>query len=241
MTGTELAKEYDERGYVVIRDAVSHDLIDGLLCNLLSVVEAVSGKRFDSAHSPELAGFLKEDKRTLGKVYDGIRQPPWLAELSMAAGIVAPVKRLLGDRDIALLRKIPFRIDVPLDTTEYAVWHQDYYYVRGNEAIVTAWVPMQDTGYRNGCPKVMPASHRLGPLEHPNKVLGKRDYPSGVFDREVRYVECKKGDVLLFHSCMLHSSSLNLSDAIRFSINARYTRTAEPTDAGMGGILPISA
>ncbi len=241
MTSAEVAQEYDERGYVVIRNAISHELIDRLLGNFLSVVEAVSGHRFASAHSPELAAFLKADKTTLGKVYDRVRQPPWLVEFSMASGIVEPVKRLLSDREIALQKKIPFRIDVPLDTTEYAVWHQDYYYVRGNEAIVTAWVPMQDTSYRNGCPKVMPSSHRLGPLEHPNKVLGKRDYPSGIFDREVRYVECQKGDVLLFHSCLLHSSSLNLSDSIRFSVNARYTRTAEPTDDGMGGIVPIPA
>jgi ectoine hydroxylase-related dioxygenase (phytanoyl-CoA dioxygenase family) len=113
--------------------------------------------------------------------------------------------------------------------------------VRGSVDTVTAWVPMQDTNYLQGCLAVMPRSHTLGLLEHDMKVLGKRHYPSHVFDREVRYVEMNKGDVLLFHSCLLHSSSLNLSNAIRFSVQARYARVGERVDEGMGGIIPLAA
>jgi ectoine hydroxylase-related dioxygenase (phytanoyl-CoA dioxygenase family) len=96
---------------------------------------------------------------------------------------------------------------------------------------------MQDTEYIHGCLSVMPKSHTLGPISHGQKVIEKRDLPSAIYDREVRYVEMKKGDLLLFHSCLLHSSSLNLSTVTRYSIQARYSPSHLPTDTGMGSII----
>ena len=59
--------------------------------------------------------------------------------------------------------KIPLRFDLPGVSRELAIWHQDYWYVKGNVDVVTAWVPMQDTPYELGCVMVMPGSHKLGP------------------------------------------------------------------------------
>jgi hypothetical protein len=142
-------------------------------------------------------------------------------------------------------RSFPFgalrfgRIDLPLVTRELAVWHQDHFYVKGNRRIVTAWIPLQDTSYREGCLMVMPGSHELGYLPHTNEALGKRHYPTGIFERPVRYVEMRRGDALMFHALMLHSSSVNLSEHARLSIQARYTLLGEPTDPGMGGVIPV--
>lgn len=86
---------------------------------------------------------------------------------------------------------------------------------------------------------VMPKSHKLGILEHDQEVLGKRHFPSGVFDREVRYVEMKRGDLLLFHSLLLHSSGLNMSPTVRISIQARYSALSAPTDQSMGSVIPV--
>lgn len=232
------SSNFQDSGYILIRDVVPCKAIDQLLENFLRLVHQLTGVRFEDAQSPEIATYLKEHKDIQGRVYDEIRRPPWLTEFSQMTNIIEPVKRLLGP-DIALMRKIPFRIDVPLDTVEFAAWHQDYYYVRGNLDIVTAWIPMQDTPYLNGCLAVMPGSHKLGPLEHDMVVVRKRHCPSNIFDREIRYVEMRRGDMLLFHSCLLHSSNLNFSDALRCSVQPRYTRAAESTDPGMGGIVLV--
>lgn len=239
MIAEQLQTNYAEKGYVLLRGIIDPRGIDELLRNFLGLVEQIAGRRFEDAHSTEIATFLKEHKDIQGAVYNEIRRPSLLTQFSMQRGLVDCVRQLLGNA-IALHQKIPFRIDVPLDTTEYAVWHQDFHYVRGNSEIVTAWIPMQDTTYFNGCLAVMPGSHRLGPLVHDKTVLKKRHYPSKVFDREVRYVEMRKGDALLFHSWLLHSSSLNLSPEIRYSLQPRYTKSGAPTDPSMGDILPIS-
>src|SRR5690606_4704806 len=106
---------------------------------------------------------------------------------------------------------------------------------------VTAWIPLQDTSFIEGCLLVMPGSQELGVLAHDRLVLGKRHFPSGIFERDVRYIEMKRGDLLLFNSLLLHSSGVNLSDHARLSVQARYSRMKDPTDPSMGAVIPVEA
>lgn len=85
----------------------------------------------------------------------------------------------------------------------------------------------------------MPGSYRLGFVPHDKPLLGKKFVPSGIFERQVRYVEMQRGDLLLFHSLLLHSSGINISDRTRFSVQARYSRLSQPCDSGMGRLLPL--
>ncbi len=138
-----------------------------------------------------------------------------------------------------LMGKMPFRIDLPNVVRELAVWHQDYFYVKGNTDIVTAWIPVQDTTFRESCLLVMPGSQKLGPIPHDGEVLGKRHYPRAIFDREVRYVETARGDLSLFNELLLHSSGVNVSSRGRFSVQARYSRLDAPMNSSMGAVMPI--
>jgi ectoine hydroxylase-related dioxygenase (phytanoyl-CoA dioxygenase family) len=124
---------------------------------------------------------------------------------------------------------------LPLWTKELALWHQDHFYVRGNTEIVTAWIPFQDTDYFNGCLSIMPGSHKLGVVPHDVRV-GKKSVPSTIYDREIRLVEMRKGDVLLFNALLLHSGSLNVSSSIRYSLQPRYSPAGRPVDPGMGEV-----
>jgi ectoine hydroxylase-related dioxygenase (phytanoyl-CoA dioxygenase family) len=235
---TANVEHYEDLGYVVIRSAISERAIDEFMSRFVRLTEDLLGCALADPHSEKAAVFWNENKATQSQLYDRIREPSWLVDFCSSPEITGHVKELAGER-LSLMRKIPFRIDAPLETAQYAAWHQDYFYVRGNTEIVTAWIPMQETEYVHGCLTVMPGSHRLGPVAHPRKVIGKRDLPTGIFDREVRYIEMKKGDLLLFHSCLLHSSSLNLSGVTRYSIQARYSPAHLPTDTGMGSVVSV--
>lgn len=234
----EQEQQYKQDGFVLIRKAIPSAVIDLLEKRFLSLVDEWGQHHFETTQSEKLAEFLRNNKELERKLYDGIRRFPWLTEFGAVSEIVEPVTDLLGE-PAGLMGKIPFRIDLPWVTRELAVWHQDYRYVRGNTGIITAWVPLQDTGYINGCLMVMPGSHKMGILEHDMETLGKRHFPSYVFDREVRYVEMMRGDILLFHSLLLHSSSLNMSSTPRFSIQARYSAISAPTDSIMGEIISV--
>ena len=76
-------------------------------------------------------------------------------------------------------------------------------------------------------------------LPHEINILEKKYYPSGIFESEVRYIEMERGDVLFFHSCLLHSSGNNISDIIRFSLQARYLCADSESDASMGKRIEV--
>jgi len=234
----EHRQRYQRDGFLLLRQVLSEEKIDELENRFLSLVNEWSRCDIKSTNSEELAELLLSNRELERKLYDGIRQYPWLIEFAKAIELTSPVTELFAEA-AGLMRKILFRIDLPGVIREMAVWHQDYHYVRGNEKIISTWAPLNDTNYARGCLMVMPGSHHLGILDHDIEVLGKRHFPSGIFGREVRYVEMQRGDLLLFHSLLLHSSGFNLSSVPRLSIQARYSAQSSPTDLAMGDVIPV--
>lgn len=230
---------YETEGFCLIKGAVPAQVLDTLEARIISLVHEWTGINYGSTRSVEFANALSNDRDLERRLYDRVRDFDWLQTFSLAPEITRHVKALLGN-EICLMSKIPLRLDIPQVVREIAVWHQDYWYVKGNTQIVTAWIPLQDTSYAEGCLLVMPGSHELGPLDHDKTILAKRHYPSGIFEREVRYVEMKRGDLLLFNSLLLHSSGINISDRARLSVQARFSRMDAPTDASMGKVIPIN-
>jgi len=162
---------------------------------------------------------------------------PWLTEFTKQKEITQPIKEILGN-DIGVFSKVVFRMDLPNWTKEFAHWHQDFFYVKGNVNVVTLWIPMQDVRYIHGCLSVMPKTHLLGPIEH-DLVIGKKNIPQNIFDNDIKLVEMNKGDILLFSALLLHSSNLNISDKVRYAVQPRYTPLIEEVDAGMGEVIPV--
>lgn len=225
-------------GFRLVRGVVSATRVDEVLDDLHGLCEAAAGRRWRGAHDPRLARWLGQQRAAQSMIYGEIRGRASVQALARDAGILQAVREVLGDEPLAfgVYDKVPVRIDTPLETTELAVWHQDHHYVGGNTEVVTAWIPLQDTGYREGCLQVMPGTHTLGPLPHDNQILGKRHFPDGLDRYDIRLLPMRRGDVLLFHSCLLHSGSLNLSEAVRYSVQPRYTRLDLPSDPAMGRV-----
>jgi len=234
---SDLTLRYASEGFALVRNAIPAQAIDELLAKYLDLVERITGRRFADAHGEEIVAFYNEHQELESEVYLRIRETPWLVAFSSMPAIVDTVRSLLPG-GFSVFSKIPFRIDMPLWTKELALWHQDHHYVRGNTDIVTAWIPFQDTSYFNGCLSVMPGSHALGPVAHDGKV-GKKSVPTSIFDREIRLVEMRKGDVLYFNALLFHSGNLNVSPSIRYSLQPRFTPLGAPTDPAMGDLIPI--
>lgn len=233
-----LFDEYKENGFVLLRQAVDLHALDRLETAVLELVEEYSGRQFKSLLDPDFAACLVADRDLERRIYEDVRSFPWLTEFSSDASLVGPIASLLG-QNFGLYEKIPLRLDLPMVMRELAVWHQDYHYVKGNTEVVTAWVPLQDTPYEVGCLLVMPGSHKLGIVEHDVTLLQKKRVPSGIFGREVRYVEMERGDLLLFNALLLHSSGINISERIRMSVQARYTPLNLPSDPAMGRVIDL--
>lgn len=112
-------------------------------------------------------------------------------------------------------------------------WHQDYGYWYKNEFLypdqmMSVMVAITDANKENGCLQVIKGSHKMGRVEH--GVIGQQNGAAQKYvdlalqKMELIYVELKAGDVLFFHSNLLHRSDANTSDKSRWSIISCYNR-----------------
>lgn len=175
----------------------------------------------------------QDQPRIITQVYDALRDNPHLIELGRNPKITNQVKTVLNQP--VLYHKVPLRIDVPFENKELAFWHQDDFYVGGNSRELTVWIPLQDTFAHTGALSVMKGSHLGGAIPHVYPI-GKKTIPTGIFDAPINIAEMAYGDALFFSSYLVHSSNLNVSNKIRYSIQLRYScKTAgAPSDKMLG-------
>jgi len=112
-------------------------------------------------------------------------------------------------------------------------WHQDYGYWYKNEFLLpdqmmSVMVAITDANPENGCLQVIKGSHKMGRVEHgfAGEQVGaaQRYVDLALKTMELVYVELQAGDVLFFHSNLLHRSEANLSDKPRWSMISCYNR-----------------
>lgn len=109
-------------------------------------------------------------------------------------------------------------------------WHQDYGYWYQNGVLfpnlTSAFLAVDPATRENGCMQVLKGSHRMGRVDH---VL-TGDQAGADMERvreaqkvlELVYVEMDPGDVLFFHSNLLHRSDRNCSDHPRWAMICCY-------------------
>jgi len=113
-------------------------------------------------------------------------------------------------------------------------WHQDYGYWYQNGVLfphlTSACIAVDRATRENGCLQVIKGSHELGRIEHTltgDQAGADQARVDEILKRlELVYVEMVPGDVLFFHSNLLHRSDQNRSDHPRWSMiccyNARH-------------------
>ncbi|MFD2934750.1 phytanoyl-CoA dioxygenase family protein [Spirosoma flavum] len=131
-------------------------------------------------------------------------------------------------------------------------WHQDYGYWYKNEFLLpdqmmSVMVAITDANQENGCLQVIKESHKMGRVEHgfAGEQVGasQRYVDLALKTMERVFVELKAGDVLFFHSNILHRSEANLSDKPRWSMISCYNRQSNigynESSSSSASITPI--
>ena len=109
-------------------------------------------------------------------------------------------------------------------------WHQDYGYWYQNGVLfpllTSAFVAVDAATRENGCLQVIRGSHELGRIDHVltgEQAGADRGRVDEILKRmELVYVEMDPGDVLFFHSNLLHRSDRNRSANPRWSMICCY-------------------
>lgn len=199
----------------------------------------------------EMVGVLQKQ----GIVRSGVSEPIWSGagldqlnddalyalesyqELCQSDSLRRVVEKVYGE-PVFLCRNSTLRYALPNDESHLTPPHQDYFFLRESTNFVTAWIPLMEIDLRLGGLAVAVGSHQRGLLEH---VEHEGVYSYVLKGRKQKGVPLSEidaaswlttnyfpGDLLLFHSLMVHRALPNRSDVVRLSVDMRCQPASAP-------------
>ncbi|MCZ8410528.1 phytanoyl-CoA dioxygenase family protein [Achromobacter dolens] len=227
-----MRERFEADGYLVLKDFWKHGELDELEEQLGELGRRIVGPQFDMHDF----GRYELDPATQSLLYDRLKYLPALSRLSGSAA-VDRLCRELGLAHPGLMGCCNMRLDKPADARHLFAWHQDTLYLLGSENAVTLWVPLQDVNLASGTIQVIPGSHKRG-LYPFKRISDKVIAPYVPFlqrDLSLDYdvtetpetITAERGDVVIFKQLLLHRSTPNLGQQIRWTTQLRITDLAD--------------
>ncbi len=127
-------------------------------------------------------------------------------------------------------------------------WHQDAYYFRyDRQPQVGVWLALSSATIENGCLWILPGSHRSRrihehvPDRRPEGLQGYQEIVSEDTSTE-QPVLMQPGDVLFFHSYLMHRSTDNVADYRRSAMVYHYAEagTRPVSDMAAATLAPVN-
>ena len=245
---------YFEDGFLIVEDVFTMDELRPVMDEFEDIVDDWAerlhrGGKIQDKHEGEdlytrLASLEKEWPGVAPLVHNNEQTRSRLAKLWSSDNLVDMVEQFIGP-DISGHPVSVIRTKTPNTPLMTVPWHQDAaYFAPGAENTLqpTAWIPFTDVSEKNGTLQVIRGSHKPGTVyphrpeketAHPESwylYIEEEDLPPG--DRVV--CELKMGSMLWHRNTMVHRSTENTSDKVRWSVDIRYQRPGE--DTGLGDI-----
>ncbi|MCS5681908.1 MAG: phytanoyl-CoA dioxygenase family protein [Acidimicrobiales bacterium] len=216
------AAAWDRDGFFLVKEFSPPDVCDAMLRRAIDLAREADGRGVagtaivhpernlaDSMGSEALA------EERVSKVFK-VHRDSVFHEFATQPDLVASVQHLLGTDIDCFLSQFIFKNPGAWGQP----WHQDAFYFpfdRGPQ--VGVWLAVTEATLANGCLHVVPGSHLEPVHEHlldrrPNANQGYVE----ILDHDMsgeRPVTMAPGDLLIFHSHLMHRSKDNNSSAIR--------------------------
>jgi len=161
----------------------------------------------------------------------------WLYAGDDVSGVISRTDKIAGTMETLLGGEEVYHYHTKLMMKEPRTggahqWHQDYgyWYQYGNLTpnMGSVFMPVDRCTRQNSCLQILVGSHKMGRINHVQ--IG--DQAGADLDRVElakekfahKYVEMEPGDVLFFHSNLLHTSDQNKSDMRRYAMISAYNQ-----------------
>ncbi|KKI91096.1 phytanoyl-CoA dioxygenase [Bacillus sp. SA1-12] len=220
----EQLKQYEEDGYLVIRQGCSNDLIEAFNSHIYTIRSA---ENIPDWARPRKGNEISDRERFSLRLFNPHLHDGFSLQMMKLPIIRDTLAQILGDDAVGIQSMYFYKS--PGSPGQAA--HQDYYYIDNKPNTLTAaWVAMEDVDEENGCLWVIPGSHKDGLLPH-GRVKDTSEHESWTdetegadFSKEIPVV-MKSGDIVFFHNLLIHSSKKNrTSDRWRRSYVCHYIR-----------------
>jgi ectoine hydroxylase-related dioxygenase (phytanoyl-CoA dioxygenase family) len=233
---------YQENGYVVAPGILNNEALEPIRGAIAEAVDQIARQRQAEGQIDQLYADTPFEQR-LAYVYQNAtnKSMGWNREVFSKAvydlvthpNLLELAETLLGP-EITVNGDYWVRTKLPGERLTTLPWHQDSGYYGAQTAaehILSVWLPLVDVDEHNGCMQFIPGSHQWGLLPTA-KDEDRHNIPTEEIETRgrVETLRMNVGDAVAFHNLTFHRSLMNSSDAIRWSIDLRYSPTGTPTD-----------
>jgi phytanoyl-CoA hydroxylase len=239
-------KQFQEDGFIILRDfsdpAECEAILDVAKAHLKHRIEPIETEvgydqkskeyRTDVADYTSLPTERPETVRRLRQVYErDILFKNWMENEK-----IRPIlQQILGDQVvITTAHHNSIMTKMPHHSTQTR-WHQDRRYWRySDNNLVSIWLALDSEYNENGVLEFIPGSHRMSfeADQFDEKEYFREDSPKNLplIEKKVS-TTLKKGDVIIFHSLLLHRANKNETDAPKiafvYTVKGAKTKSIE--------------
>jgi hypothetical protein len=220
-----LQEEIGSRGYALIRGVLPRADIKHVLGEVTEVLSAAGWLL--SGHDPiehiaNNSAACGDPDPSFKRTYREIFNLESFHALPHHPALKGVMKMLAGEQVLIHPKPIGRLIFPNCDNlTTHA--HQDYRFMSGDPECFTVWIPLHDCPTDVGPLQILEGSHRMGVINHEDENLHVPEIPAGaVAEGDWVGGHIHAGDVLIFHSLIVHAASPNRSDRLRISMDCRF-------------------
>ena len=228
--GPELDKRMQRDGYLFIRGLLPVDVLEDLRLQLLEVARnggwVKPGTPLEDGIA-DLSGFCVEPEPRYNQVYHRMYKLPDFHALQQHPRLIELLERMLGESIMPHPRTIG-RTIFPQREAYTTPPHQDFIPIQGTAATYTAWVPLSALPAEMGGLQIASGSHAHGVYEfRPSLGAGGMEV---IDPLEGSWVNnpFEQGDVLFFHSMVVHKGVPCKGERLRLSMDGRYQKISDP-------------
>lgn len=242
-SAAEIHDRYDSYGIVILKGALPAEAISkqvSAIVELLAIRLESLGRKPTGDIDDDMNALLRIERQHAMDIIRAIKDSPFFFDVLADRRLHTISKACLGCETLLSVHDIAqFRIDPPDDDVRNFDWHQDFQYNVTSLNATTIWYPLTSITADMGPLVVAPGSHRtILPVTMDD---GGHQAGAGTahavlrfqVDREeaenkaVRLDQVEVGDVVVFHSLLVHRSSANRSNRSRWTMNPRFCDAAD--------------
>jgi ectoine hydroxylase-related dioxygenase (phytanoyl-CoA dioxygenase family) len=232
----ELRARVEQDGYLFFRGLLPRADVLGVRRAILAICRAagwlVTGSdlldgRADTARS------TVEPEPAYMQVYNQVLRLEAFNALAHHPALVGVVSMLVGEPAFPHPLKIA-RLMFPQNVRHTTPPHQDFVFIQGTPETFTCWLPLGDCPRELGGLTVNAGTHRAGLAYdyHLKRGAGGMGIDQDTLPDTWHTTDYQAGDVLLFHSFLVHQALPNRSpDRLRLSVDYRYQGQSQPISA----------
>ncbi|QJD85474.1 phytanoyl-CoA dioxygenase family protein [Cohnella herbarum] len=236
-------EHYHTNGYVVLTDLLSDEDMQAPKQAMMEKVSWIADELYGDGMITDKLENLPFEYR-LSELFKGMTDKEFLKygrswrdripgyyRLMSNPKILDAVESLIGG-EIFSNPVYNVRPKVPGVAAGAVPWHQDksYWPDANSNPVITVWISFVDATLENGCLHLKPGTHRKKLLKWHEESTTGTGY-TALKDEQIGKaptvaLPVKAGTAILFNDRLLHMSTPNQSDGIRWSVDLRY----QPTD-----------